>query len=188
MLIIISRATSHSKYLVDLRVIDSFHYEGMKKIRGKQGHRADGDVNLELPMRLSHVEIKKLYDPLRRKHRDDKVVGLTEGIRRAMEPSTESLDGSLKHRIRQHTNSPHRDYLTRTQRKGSLDDDEQYARSKSEKRPIVLCVVGYFTALKIFFYYLISLNSLLTCGLTVGLTVYWYNRFISVSSTFFLSR
>ena len=60
-----------------------------------------------------------------------------------------------------------------------LEDDEKYARSKVERRPFVLVIIGYYTALKIFAYYLISLSSLVTIALSVGLTVYWYNRFVN---------
>ena len=62
-----------------------------------------------------------------------------------------------------------------------LEDDERYARSKVERRPIVLVVIGYYTALKIFLFYLISLSSLITVGLSVGMTIYWYDRFQNVS-------
>ena len=58
-----------------------------------------------------------------------------------------------------------------------LEDDEKYVRSKVERRPVVLVIIGYYTALKIFVYYLISLSSLLTIGLSVGLTYMWYERF-----------
>ena len=48
-----------------------------------------------------------------------------------------------------------------------LEDDENYARSKAESRPLIIMILGYYTAMKIFFYYLISLNALITVGLSV---------------------
>ena len=103
-------------------------------------------------------------DPLRRRHRDEKVVGLGVGAQRA-DQQPDELVGTKKERYNKY--------------KGDipLEDDENYARSKAEKRPIVLVLVGYFTAVKIFLYYLISLSSLVTIGLSVGMTFYWYERF-----------
>lgn len=128
--------------------------------------------------KLSQTDIRKFstYGHIKR---NENIVGLAEGLKRATGPSAESLDGSLRHRVRFVGKScPKRDYLSRTQKRGSIDDDEQYARSKVERRPFVLLIIGYWTAFKIFLYYLISLSSLLTCGLTVGLTIFWYNRFL----------
>jgi hypothetical protein len=39
----------------------------------------------------------------------------------------------------------------------------------------VLALVGYYTALKIFLLYLVSLSSIVTCALSVGFTIHWYN-------------
>ncbi|KAL7554960.1 hypothetical protein ACHAWF_018539 [Thalassiosira exigua] len=105
-------------------------------------------------------------DPLKRRYRDRKVVGLAEGVRRTMNPTPpDLLEGSKKVRYEKYDgNIP-------------LEDDEKYARSKVERRPLVLVVISYYTALKIFFYYLISLSSLISVGLSVGLTFYWYDKF-----------
>ncbi|KAL7524127.1 hypothetical protein ACHAXR_001198, partial [Thalassiosira sp. AJA248-18] len=107
-----------------------------------------------------------MTDPLKRRHRDQKVVGLGEGARRAMNPTPpDLLAGSKKVRYEKYNGDI------------PLEDDEKYARSKVERRPIVLVVIGYFTACKIFLYYLISLGSLFSIGATVGMTIYWYDRF-----------
>ena len=107
-----------------------------------------------------------ILDPLKRRYRDQKVVGLGDGARRSLNPTPpELLEGSKKIRYEKYNGDI------------PLEDDEKYARSKVERRPIVLVIIGYYTALKIFAFYLISLSSLITVGLSVGLTVYWYERF-----------
>ena len=121
---------------------------------------------------------RSMLDPLKRRHHDQKVIGLADGIRRSMGPELlDSLEGSRKIRYKYN----HRECLNRSHKSGSLEDDEKYARSKVEKRPIVLFLIGYYTACKIFIYYLISLTSILTIGLSVGLTIFWYEKFQSVS-------
>lgn len=62
-----------------------------------------------------------------------------------------------------------------------LEVDENYARSKVEQRPLLLVVIDYYSSLKILLYYLISLSSLITIGLSVGMTLYWYERMQNVS-------
>ena len=107
-----------------------------------------------------------ILDPLKRRYRDQKVIGLGDGARRSLNPTPpELLEGSKKIRYEKYNGDI------------PLEDDEKYARSKVERRPIVLVIIGYYTAFKIFAYYLISLSSLITVGLSVGLTVYWYERF-----------
>ena len=123
-----------------------------------QGDGADGDIELEKAdsgtghWQTPHVDFKGLIVD----HRGEEVVGLGEG-----------------------TNVS--DNRRRSQVNGLLDEDEERARSKSEKRPIALCILGYYTAFKIFFYYLITLSSLVALALTIGLTIYWYNLFSAVS-------
>ena len=105
-------------------------------------------------------------DPFRRRVRDKKVVGLGDGLRRAMDPTPpELLEGSKKVRYEKYNGDI------------PLEDDEKYARSKVEKRPFVLVMIGYYTACKIFCYYLISLSSIITIALSAGLTFYWYDKF-----------
>ena len=123
--------------------------------------------------RSSFADIN-MSDPLKRRYRDQKVIGLAEGVRRAMHPTPpELLEGSKKARYEQYNGGDI-----------PLEDDEKYARAKVERRPIVLMIIGYYTACKIFLYYLISLSTILTVGLSVGLTVYWYDRFEKVRIAF----
>ena len=62
-----------------------------------------------------------------------------------------------------------------------LEVDENYARSKVEQRPLLLVIIDYYSSLKILLCYLISLSSLITIGLSVGMTLYWYDRMQNVS-------
>jgi len=105
-----------------------------------------------------------IIDPMKRQYRDDKVVGLAEGVKRST-ISPDMMEGSLKVRYDKYDG------------KIPLEVEEMEAREKTETRPLVLFIVGYWTALKIFLYYLISMSSVLTITLSVGLTVYWYGIF-----------
>lgn len=93
--------------------------------------------------------------------RSNRHVGLAVGARRSqLQPDL--LEGSKKFRYDKYNgNIP-------------LDEDEKYARAKVENRPFVLVLLGYYAACKIFFLYLISLSSVITCALSIGLTVHWY--------------
>jgi hypothetical protein len=56
----------------------------------------------------------------------------------------------------------------------TVEEKEKLARSQSLKNPLTLLFLGNLAALKVFSLYLVSLETLLTCVLTSGLTVYWY--------------
>lgn len=133
--------------------------------KGNVGKASSSTAAAASPVKRSSlvsVDIS-MADPLKRRYRDEKVVGLGDGARRALHPA--DMEGSKKVRYEKyHGNIP-------------LQEDERYARSKVETRPVVLVMIGYYTALKIFVYYLISLSSVITVGLSVGLTIYWYDRF-----------
>lgn len=93
--------------------------------------------------------------------RRERHIGLAVGARRSM-LQPDHLEGSKKVRYDKYNgNIP-------------LEEEEKYARAKVENRPFVLVLFGYYTACKIFFLYLISLSSIITCALSVGLTVHWY--------------
>ena len=55
----------------------------------------------------------------------------------------------------------------------TLDDDEAQARSNVEDRSFVLFLADLYSSIMIFLRYLISIGSLLTVVLTIGLTYYW---------------
>eukprot|EP00581_Thalassiosira_minuscula_P032869 CAMPEP_0183763698 /NCGR_PEP_ID=MMETSP0739-20130205/9867_1 /TAXON_ID=385413 /ORGANISM="Thalassiosira miniscula, Strain CCMP1093" /LENGTH=557 /DNA_ID=CAMNT_0026002157 /DNA_START=130 /DNA_END=1803 /DNA_ORIENTATION=+ len=118
------------------------------------------------PKQRTSSSVLNMTDPLKRRYRDQKVVGLADGLRASLNPvPVDQLTVSKKVRYDKYNGDI------------PLEDDEKYARSKVERRPLVLVVIGYFTALKIFLYYLISLSSLITIGLSVGMTIFWYYRF-----------
>eukprot|EP00581_Thalassiosira_minuscula_P019248 CAMPEP_0183732634 /NCGR_PEP_ID=MMETSP0737-20130205/38978_1 /TAXON_ID=385413 /ORGANISM="Thalassiosira miniscula, Strain CCMP1093" /LENGTH=163 /DNA_ID=CAMNT_0025965703 /DNA_START=52 /DNA_END=540 /DNA_ORIENTATION=+ len=91
--------------------------------------------------------VLNMNDPLKRRHRDQKVVGLADGLRASTNTTAvDQMTVSKKVRLDKYNGDI------------PLEDDENYARSKEERRPLVLVIIGYFTALKIFLYYLISLS------------------------------
>ena len=119
--------------------------------------------------------LSSISDPLQRQARDEKVVGLSEGLTspplihaRSAHARSDSFGASLKVRYDQYN------------RDIPLENDESYARMKEERRPLVLFLLGYYTARKIFLYYLVSLSSVLTLILSVGLTIYWYDVYQKV--------
>jgi hypothetical protein len=57
----------------------------------------------------------------------------------------------------------------------SVEEKEAAARKGQLRNPILLFLLGNVAAFKVMFYYLISLETILTCCITAGLTVYWYN-------------
>jgi hypothetical protein len=137
--------------------------------------KSDEDMS-ETQRKVTHSLIN---DPLKRQLRDEKVVGLSEGLSnpplinaRSSHADHESFGASLKVRYDQYN------------RDIPLENDESYARMKEEKRPFVLFLLGYYTACKIFLYYLVSLSSLLTLALSVGLTIYWYDVYKEVSQRY----
>jgi hypothetical protein len=56
----------------------------------------------------------------------------------------------------------------------SIEEMEVIARREALTNPFQLLVLGNIAAFKVMGYYLITLETLLTCGLTVALTLYWY--------------
>ena len=59
----------------------------------------------------------------------------------------------------------------------SVEALEATARSKVTRNPFYLLFLGNLAALKVMFYYLITLETIVTCLLTVGLTLYWYTTY-----------
>jgi hypothetical protein len=56
----------------------------------------------------------------------------------------------------------------------SIEEAEAHAYKKQERNPFILFVSGNVAAIKVFFYYLITLDTILACSLCVGLTCYWF--------------
>lgn len=58
----------------------------------------------------------------------------------------------------------------------SLEDDEAAARKKSANNILYLLLINTYSAIFVFVFHLISLESLISIGLSVGLTIYTYNE------------
>jgi hypothetical protein len=56
----------------------------------------------------------------------------------------------------------------------STDEVEDNARSKAETRPWVISVISFYAALKVFCFKLITIDSVLSCGLSIALTTWIY--------------
>lgn len=56
----------------------------------------------------------------------------------------------------------------------SIEEEEEYAMKMQTKNPILLFIQGTIAALKVFCFYLITLDTVVACCLCVGATLGWY--------------
>jgi hypothetical protein len=56
----------------------------------------------------------------------------------------------------------------------SVEEQEKCVRMMQMSNPIALLILGFYSAFKVMFLYLINLATILSCFLTAGLTYYWY--------------
>ena len=56
----------------------------------------------------------------------------------------------------------------------SVEDIEEEARREAIQNPFKLMYLGNLAAFRVMVYYLVTLETVLTTALTVGLTIYWY--------------
>jgi hypothetical protein len=59
----------------------------------------------------------------------------------------------------------------------SIEEMEDIARYQATRNPFELLLLGNIAAFKVMGYYLITLETLLTCALTVALTLFWYYQY-----------
>ena len=57
-----------------------------------------------------------------------------------------------------------------------LRKDEEEVHNVAEKRKYILCIINFLSSFKIFAKYLITIESIIGCVLTVSLTIYIYYR------------
>ena len=57
----------------------------------------------------------------------------------------------------------------------SIEDQEDVVRSMQIRNPLTLTVLGFYAACKVMLLYLINVETLVACGISGGMTVYWYN-------------
>jgi hypothetical protein len=94
-----------------------------------------------------------------RQKRDEMIVGMEAGVRA----------------FRKRTASRTRDVDSTHPYSNTIEEAEAYAYQKQQKNPFILLIMGNVAAVKVFFYYLITLDTILACILCVGLTLYWYS-------------
>jgi len=56
----------------------------------------------------------------------------------------------------------------------TIEEKEKQVRANETKNPISLLLLGNLAAFKVMAFYLISLETVITCALTAGLVVHWY--------------
>jgi len=86
-----------------------------------------------------------------RNRRDQKVVGLKDALLRS------SGSANMK----------------------SVEEQESDLRSRTARNPVFLMISGNVAALKIFLYYLVTIETMVVLVLTIGLTMYWYLTYVS---------
>lgn len=59
--------------------------------------------------------------------------------------------------------------------KAPIEEMEDHVRATQIKNPLVLLVLGFIAAFKVMFIYLMTLETILSCAITIGLTFYWYD-------------
>jgi Flp pilus assembly protein TadB len=91
-----------------------------------------------------------------RQKRDQAIVGMEAGVRafRKRTPSTRDVN--------------------KASTQPTIEQAEAQVYQKEQRNPFILLVMGNVAAVKVFFYYLITLDTILACCLCVGLTLYWY--------------
>ncbi|KAG7365142.1 hypothetical protein IV203_038345 [Nitzschia inconspicua] len=57
----------------------------------------------------------------------------------------------------------------------TVEEQEEMVRAMQIRNPFVLLVLGFYAAFKVMLLYLINMETILSCALTVGLTLYWYD-------------
>lgn len=57
----------------------------------------------------------------------------------------------------------------------AIEELEEEVREVQIRNPFALMVLGFYAASKVMIWYLINLETILSCALTIGLTVYWYD-------------
>mmetsp|Transcript_2681 Transcript_2681/g.6195 ORF Transcript_2681/g.6195 Transcript_2681/m.6195 type:complete len:644 (-) Transcript_2681:688-2619(-) len=108
---------------------------------------------------------------------DSKVVGLGTAARYSAgyhEKHDNDLSASLASRHKRNSISN----LTKT-----IDDEEKAVRDNALTDPFKIMIIGNIAAVKVFGVYLITLDTILSISLSIGLTCYWYFTNIEASDT-----
>ena len=102
---------------------------------------------------------------------DLKNVGLGLGALRASMPSIETT----KQRPDSHDDLDLEE--SRFDQSRNLEEDEKLVRNKSLKNPLWNFCRSSAAALLVFLVYLITLETILSCAFTVGLTLFWFHQY-----------
>lgn len=66
--------------------------------------------------------------------------------------------------------------------RASVEEMEEEARELTLTNPVLLMFLGITAAVKVMFYFLITLETMVTCVITVGMTCFWYFKYQDNSS------
>lgn len=107
---------------------------------------------------------------------DSKVVGLGTAARYSAghhEKHDKDLSASLTSRLK-------RDSISNLMK--TIDDEEKAVRDNALTDPFKIMIVGNIAAVKVFGVYLITLDTILSISLSIGLTCYWYFTNVSLNT------
>lgn len=106
---------------------------------------------------------------------DSKVVGLGAAARYSADYHKEHGKGLSASTASRHKKASVRNLMEK------IDEEENTAREEALSNPFGILVIGGIAAVKVFGVYLITLDTMLSISLSIGLTCYWY--FTHVSAT-----
>jgi hypothetical protein len=125
---------------------------------------------------LSQQKAKEFFLPIQSlvQHERDEVVGLKTAANYFEERATlrrrAFLDAARYPRDPSSVN-----VIPTALKKAPVEELEDHVRATQIKNPLLLLVLGFVAAFKVMFVYLINLETILSCGVSVGLTLYWYD-------------
>jgi hypothetical protein len=127
------------------------------------------------PPAMASYQAKVLFRPVKSKNQLD-VVGLknaAKSLQSSNQPRRrEFLDSASQAHFHIRSISSRDPYPERMK---SVEDQEEFVRAFQITNPFILTALGFYSAFKVMFLYLINLETVLSCCLTVVLTLYWYH-------------
>jgi hypothetical protein len=161
--------SNHNKTALH-QATDEFHQSTIPKVAEpkdarKSVNRHPNFAPLTATAKAGNKALQKNTSFLRHPRNRD-VVGLKNAAK------TLSMDDNRPHRKEFLAAHP---FFDNNNNKISVEEQEKRVRQNQVKHPLLLMVLGFYAAFKVTIIYLINLETLLTCTLSVGLTLYWYD-------------
>lgn len=196
----VNSSSSNSPYAHD-EYVEQKNRAAAEPIVGKKKDKADnneagvseirtgatvssGPLQHQNTMRPSEKQQRtSIFQSFQARTADEKIVGLKNY---GMNQSTtnrrrnlwlgQNLDANPSFTVHQHQDSQTVHALNHTVLSSdpTIEELEDIARDRAETNPIKLLLLGNMAALKVMGFYLITLETIIVCAVTAGLTVYWY--------------